>query len=121
MRGKVEMALNSQIPTQPKRVQAWYQAFIEGLKKGAPSGNQEFPSHLASGQSITGLIEVTVAISRRFPILLDIQNLHNVQSLGFFAFVEALLDESKNTQSNIMVVLSSPAAEGNAKGWMAMP
>ena len=35
-RGKVEMALNSQLPSQPKRVQDWYTAFIDGLKKGAP-------------------------------------------------------------------------------------
>ena len=116
MRGKVEMALNSQIPTQPKRVQGWYQAFIEGLKKGAPSsGNQEFQVILPRDNPLIGLIEIPAAISRRFPILLDIQNLHHVQSLGIFAFIEALLDESKNTQSNIMVVLSSTAAEGHTR------
>jgi hypothetical protein len=73
MRGRVEMALNAQLPNEPRRTQGWFQAFIEGLKKGAPkAGESEFQVILPRDNPLVGLVEITLAIARKFPILMDI-------------------------------------------------
>ena len=76
-RGKVEMALNSQIPKQTKRVQAWYQAFIDGLRKAKPSDGGQVQVSLPRDNPLVGLVEIAAGIARKFPTILDIQGLHN--------------------------------------------
>ncbi len=124
-RGRVEMALNSQLPSQPKRVQGWYQAFIEGLKKGAPKpGAQEFQVVLPRDNPLVGLIEITMGIARSFPVLLDIQAAHNTQSILLPAFVEGLLEEMNVDEDEplyLMATLGIEPVDDNAKRWMSMP
>lgn len=119
-RGKVEMALNSQLPSQPKRVQDWYSAFIDGLKKGAPKpGETQFQVTLPRDNPLLGLVEITTAIARRFPVVLEIQNLHLSQSLPLHALIEALLTESKGTK--LLMVLGLEPVTDASKTWFSRP
>ena len=126
-RGRVEMALNSQMPHQPQRVQGWYTAFIEGLKKGAPKpGAQEFQVILPRDNPLVGLIEVAMGIARKFPVLLDVQAAHNTQSIALAAFLEGLLEEMEGDGDAddplyLMAVLGIEPVDEAAKRWMSMP
>lgn len=125
MRGRVEMALNAQLPGEPKRVQGWIQAFIEGLKKGAPKpGETEFQVILPRDNPLVGLVELTALIARRFPIILDVQNVNNVHSVGFFAMLEALLDElvgQSDEKFHILTMLSMETLDDVAKRHWSLP
>lgn len=120
LRGKVEMALNSQLPGEPKRVQGWYQSFIDALKKGAPKpGDTQFQVSLPRDNPLIGLVEIVAGIARRFPIVLDIQAVHHSQSLGIAALIEALVSECKGTR--LMAVLSLDPIDDVGRGWMSLP
>jgi len=125
MRGRVEMALNAQLPHEPRRTQGWFQAFIEGLKKGAPkSGDTEFQVILPRDNPLVGLIEITIAIARKFPILMDIQNVHHTHSLGLVAMFEALLDElvgQEDEKFHLMVLLGLGELDDTAKLSWSLP
>lgn len=119
-RGKVEMALNSQLPSQPKRVQDWYTAFIDGLKKGAPKpGEQQFQVTLPRDNPLLGLVEITTGIARRFPVVLELQNVHLSQSLPIHALIEALLTEGKGTK--LLLLLGIEPVTDAAKTWYSRP
>ncbi|MCA9686927.1 MAG: hypothetical protein KC457_32475, partial [Myxococcales bacterium] len=120
LRGKVEMALNAQLPKEPPRVQQWYQAFIEGLKKGAPKpGETQFQVTLPRDNPILGLVEIATGIARRFPTILEIQNVHHCQSLAIHSMLEALITES--TDARLLLILASEPVNDAAKAWMAEP
>lgn len=127
VRGRVEMALNAALPHQPQRVQKWYQAFIEGLKQGAPKpGNQEFQVIMPRDNPLIGLVEVATAIARKFPVIFEIQNLHNSQSLAIHAFVEAVLheiegDDVDDDPMHLLMVMGVEPADDKGKVWMSMP
>lgn len=129
LRGKVEMALNSQMPTQPKRVQQWYQAFVEGLKKGAPPpGQGEFQVILPRDNPLVGIVEIALGIARKFPVLLEVQNLQNTQSLAVVAMLEALLDEALHEDEaegssamKLLAILAIEPVDEAARAWYAMP
>jgi tetratricopeptide (TPR) repeat protein len=123
LRGKVEMALNSQLPKQPARVQRWYQAFIEGLKKGAPKpGDEKFQVIMPRDNPLIGLVELVTGIARKFPVILDLQNLHNTQSIAMAALVEALVKEmSSEEELSLLVLMSSVAIDETSKAWISMP
>lgn len=127
VRGRVEMALNAALPHQPQRVQKWYQAFIEGLKQGAPKpGNQEFQVIMPRDNPLIGLVEVATAIARKFPIVFEIQNLHNAQSLAIHAFLEAVLheiegDDMDDDPMHLLMVLGVEPADDQGKTWMSLP
>ncbi|MEC7947607.1 MAG: ATP-binding protein, partial [Myxococcota bacterium] len=127
VRGRVEMALNAALPHQPQRVQKWYQAFIEGLKQGAPKpGNQEFQVIMPRDNPLIGLVEVATAIARKFPVIFEIQNLHNSQSLAIHAFVEAVLheiegDDVDDDPMHLLMVLGVEPADDVGKTWMSLP
>jgi tetratricopeptide (TPR) repeat protein len=118
-RGKVEMALNSQIPNQPKRVQGWYQSFIDGLRKSKPAEGGQVQVNLPKDNPLVGLIEITTGIARKFPIILDVNGLHNSHSVGLMAFLEALLNESKDAR--LLTILSMEPVTEASKTWMAQP
>lgn len=119
-RGKVEMALNSQLPSQPKRVQDWYTAFIDSLKKGVPKqGEQQFQVSLPRDNPLLGLVEITIGIARKFPVILDLQNLHICQSLAIHGFVEALHAEAKKTK--LLLVLGVEPLTTAARTWFPRP
>ena len=123
LRGRLEMGLNSQIPTQPARVQQWYRVFIDGLKKGAPKpGSNEFQISIPKDNPLLAYLEIIQGIARKFPVILDFQNLHNVQSLPFYTMLEAFIDEgNKNAaQLKIMLILHKLPTDGN-ESWMSLP
>jgi len=125
MRGRVEMALNAQLPHEPRRTQGWYQAFIEGLKKGAPkAGDSEFQVILPRDNPLVGLVEITIAIARKFPIMMDIQNVHHAHSLGLVALLEALLDElivQEEEKFHLMILLGLGDLDETAKMSWSLP
>lgn len=127
MRGRVEMALNAALPRQPQRVQKWYQAFVEGLKQGAPKpGTQEFQVVMPRDNPLIGLVEIALAISRKFPVVFEIQNLHNAQSLAIPAFLEALLDEIDGDEDDdepihLLTVLGVEPLDDVTRASFAMP
>ena len=119
-RGKVEMALNSQLPSQPKRTQEWYTAFIDAVKKGAPKpGETQFQVTLPRDNPLLGLVEIATAIGRKFPIILELQNLHHTHSLAISAMVEALITEVRGTR--MLVILSTEPVTDAAKTWWSRP
>lgn len=118
-RGKIEMALNSQIPNQPKRVQGWYQSFIDGVRKSKPAEGGQVQVNLPKDNPLVGLIEVATGIARKFPVILDVNGLHNSHSVGFMAFLEALLAESDGCR--LMTILSMDPVTDETKAWMAQP
>ena len=123
LRGKVEMALNSQLPKQPARVQRWYQAFIEGLKKGAPKpGDEKFQVIMPRDNPLIGLVELVTGIARKFPVILDLQNLHNTQSLAIAAMLEGLIREMNDDEEmSLLLLMSSVEIDDVTKAWMSLP
>jgi len=95
-KGKVEMVLNAVLPSQPKRVQAWYQSFIP----------------------LIALIEVASAVARKVPVVLEIQNPHVAYSLVLAQFLEALHTEAVEGRAKLLVVLHDEApSEVNEAVW----
>ena len=123
LRGKVEMTLNSQLPKQPQRVQRWYQAFIEGMKKGAPKpGEDRFQVIMPRDNPLIGLMEIAIAISRKFPVILDMQNVHSTQSVGIAAMLEGLIREAAAEEEiRLLLLLSSIPLDDVAKAWVSRP
>jgi tetratricopeptide (TPR) repeat protein len=125
MRGRVEMALNAQLPNEPRRTQGWFQAFIEGLKKGAPkAGESEFQVILPRDNPLVGLVEITLAIARKFPILMDIQNVHHTHSLGLVALLESILDEllaEEDEKFHLLILLGMETITETAKMSWSLP
>jgi tetratricopeptide (TPR) repeat protein len=118
-RGKVEMALNSQIPTQPKRVQGWYQSFIDGLRKAKPAEGGQVQVNLPKDNPLVGLIEIATGIARKFPVILDLNGLHNSHSVGLMAFIEGLLSDSDDCR--LLTILSMEPITESSKTWMSQP
>jgi tetratricopeptide (TPR) repeat protein len=120
-RGKVEMALNSQLPSQPARVQGWYQSFIDGLRKAKPAEDGKVQVNLPKDNPLVGLIEIATGIARKFPVVLDVQGLHNSHSVGLMAFLEALIIESDSRACRLLSILSMEPIDEAAKAWMSPP
>jgi tetratricopeptide (TPR) repeat protein len=115
-RGKVEMVLNAQLPSQPARVQAWYQQFISSMKDAkADKETGQIQLRMPQDNPLVGLVEVVAAIGRKIPILLEIQNPYLTHSLALGMFCEALLDEASSTGSRILQILFDEPASDNTK------
>ena len=81
-RGRAEMVLNSQLPSQPKRVQNWYQEFIATLKDSkADKETGQIQLRLPRDNPLLGLVEIVSGLARRIPLLLEIQNPQLVYSV----------------------------------------
>ncbi|MFH1467082.1 MAG: hypothetical protein ABIO70_22050 [Pseudomonadota bacterium] len=119
LRTKAEMVLNAQLPQHPKRVQQWFQAFIDGLKKGPKPGEETFQVGLPRDNPLLGLIEIVLGISRKVPVLIDIQNVNVCHSVGVFALLEALMQESTG-KSRLLMLLSTESPE-DPRARAAMP
>ncbi len=122
LRGKVELALNSRKPSQSQRVQGWIGSFLDGMKKGSPkTGETQFQLHIPSDNPLLGFVELMHLISESYPVLLEIQNLHNTHSVAIATMVKALLHKSASAQnSKLLTVLSCVPLEDN-KGWVSQP
>jgi tetratricopeptide (TPR) repeat protein len=119
-RGKVEMALNSQIPNQPARVQAWFKDFIDAMKTGAPKpGEQQFQVRIPRQSPLLAIVEIACGIARKFPVILEVQSTPLCQSLSIYAMLEALVHESKGTK--MLIVLGTEPIDEAAKAWFPMP
>jgi tetratricopeptide (TPR) repeat protein len=106
LRGKVEMSLNAQLPSQPQRVQAWFQDFVGALKEAKPDAEKGSISlRMPRDNPLVGLAEIVCGIARKHPIVLELQNPNVVYSLGLAQFLEAVLHEGGRTGSKILVVL----------------
>src|SRR5690606_12312529 len=82
-RGKVEMILNSQLPNQPKRVQGWYRSFVAAMKESKTDRDKgSVQLKLPQDNPLIGLIEIVTAISRRMPVLIELQSPQLVYSLA---------------------------------------
>jgi len=122
LRGKVEMALSSQIPNQTERVQRWYRSFIEGMKKGAPKpGEDKIQIHLPTDNPLIGFIEIVHGMAQAFPTILSFQNTHAVHSLPFMAMLKALLEENRNASSlKLLTIIDMVPVEDNVL-WLSEP
>jgi len=121
-RGKVEMVLNAQLPSQPKRVQTWYQQFIAGLKEAktdAESGQVQL--RIPEDNPLIGLVEITSAIAGKMPMVLEIQHPYSVNSLALAMFLEALHLEARERKLMLMIVLYDEPESDISKAAHPMP
>ena len=120
LRGRVELILNAQLPKHPKRVQEWYKAFIEALRKGGPKeGEQNFQVTLPRDNPVLGLVEIVKGIAYKMPIVMDIQTVQSAQSVGVHAAFEALLDAAPKL--HLLQILSAEVVDETSRGWMPSP
>jgi tetratricopeptide (TPR) repeat protein len=121
-KGRVEMILNAQLPSKPKRVQQWYQAFIQGLRKPpapAEEGKQGVQVTLPRDNPVLGLVEIVRGIATKMPIVLEIQNLQCAQSVGLYGGLEALHEIGK--ESKLFQIWSIVDRSDENRAWMPMP
>lgn len=105
-RGKVEMVLNAQLPGQPARVQGWYQQFVASMKESKTDKESgQVQLRLPQDNPLLGLVEVVVAISRKIPIVIELQSPYVVNSLGLAMFCEAVHVEAGNTGGKVFQIL----------------
>jgi len=121
-RGKIEMILNAQLPSQTKRVQTWFQQFITAMKEAKPDTEKgAIQLKLPQDNPLIGLVEVVGAISRKLPIILDLQNTGVVYSLALAQFLEALYTEGKENGANILVLLHDEPETDQTKSLFPSP
>lgn len=119
LKGRVELSLNGLLPSQPKRVQGWIQAFIEGLKKSAPTpGEDSFQVSLPRDNPVTGLGEIIAAVASKIPVVLDLQNVFNSHSIATFAMLESLIDRK---DLHLLLLLGNETVDETARSWMPAP
>lgn len=122
LRGKVEMILNSQLPTQPKRVQGWYQEFIGALKDAKPDAEKGSISlRMPKDNPLLGLVEIVAGISRRQPIVLDLQNANVAYSLALPQFLEAMLAEGTEHGSRFLAIVHDEPESDMTKALFPLP
>lgn len=120
-RGKVEMVLNAQLPSQPKRVQDWYQQFISAVKDAKTDDEKgQVQLRLPQDNPLLGLVEVVAAISRKLPLIVELQNPYAVNSLGLAMFVEALHAETQE-DSNLLQIIFDEQESDITKALYPMP
>jgi tetratricopeptide (TPR) repeat protein len=121
LRGKVEMILNAQLPQHGKRVQGWYQAFVEGLKKAVPNENEQtFQVTLPRDNPFIGFVEILSGISRKMTTVFEVQNAFNSNSVSTFAALEALHD-ARRQQGKLLLVLGTEPIDEVSRTWMPAP
>ena len=121
-RGKVEMVLNAQLPSQPKRVQDWYQQFIAAMKEAkTDESSGQVQLRLPKDNPLNGLVEVVAAITRKIPLILELQNAYAVNSLALPLFVEGLHAEAANSEGRVMQLLFDEPESEVTKALHPMP
>ena len=113
VRGKVEMVLNAQVPSQPKRVQNWYQQFISAMKEAkADRESGQIQLRMPQDNPLVGLVEVVIGIGRKMPIIVELQNAYAVHSLALPMFVEGVQAEGKIREAKVLqVIYDEPESE----------
>lgn len=121
-RGKIEMMLNAQLPSQPVRVQGWYQQFVASMKEAktdVESGQVQL--RMPQDNPLLGLVEVVVAIGRRVPVVLELQNPYAVNSLALAMFCEALHLEARQSKAKVFQVLFDQPESDTTRSMYPMP
>ena len=105
-RGRVEMVLNSQLPSQTRRVQGWYQQFITTLKEAkADPKTGQVQLRIPQDNPLVGLVEIVSGIATKVPIILDIQAPYSVNSVLPAQVIEALISEGAERKSKLLAIL----------------
>jgi tetratricopeptide (TPR) repeat protein len=105
-RGKVEMILNTQLPSQPARVQGWYQQFITAMKESKTDKETgQIQLRMPQENPLIGLAEVVAAISRRMPIVLELQSPYVANTLGLPLLCEAMHAEARAAGGKLLQIL----------------
>jgi tetratricopeptide (TPR) repeat protein len=121
-RGKVEMVLNAQLPSQPARVQGWYQQFISSMKEAKTDKETgQVQLRMPQDNPLVGLIEVAAGISRKIPIVLELQNPYVANTLALAMFCEALHLEASTSGGKVMQVLFDEPDSDITKSSHPMP
>ncbi len=121
-RGKVEMVLNAQLPSQPKRVQDWYQQFISAMKEARTDQESgQIQLRLPQDNPLIALVEIIAAISRKVPVLLELQNASAVNSMALSLFCEALHVEASSSEGRVLQVLFDEPETEATKAYFPMP
>jgi tetratricopeptide (TPR) repeat protein len=103
-RGKVEMVLNGQLPQQTRRVQNWYQQFVAGLKESkvdAQSGQVQL--RIPQDNPLIGLIEIVGGISRKIPMILELQSPYVAHTVLVAQVLEALAHQLKDARLLVLI------------------
>ena len=109
LRGKVEMILNAQIPSETRRVQAWFQQFVASIKEAKPDqASGQIQLKISQDNPLVGLIEVVRAITAKLPIVLELQQPYLAHTMLVAQFIEALLDETKTANKLLVVISDEP-------------
>jgi len=121
-RGKVEMVLNAQLPGQPKRVQTWYQQFIAAMKEAKTDEQSgQVQLRLPQDNPLIGLIEVVAAISRKIPMIIEVQNPYVVHSVALAMFVEGVHSEAASSDGRVLQILFDEPESEVTKALYPMP
>ncbi len=120
LRGKVELALLGQLPLYGKRQQNWFQVFIDGVKKNVPEpGAEKMQLAVPSDNPLAAFVEIVAAIARKIPTVLELQNVHVVQSLALFTPIDALCEIRK--EGKLLLILGTESVDDAARAWMPAP
>lgn len=104
-RGKVEMILNGQLPSQTKRVQGWFENFVSTIKESKPDpATGQMQLRIPQDNPLIGLVEIAAGISRKMPILLDLQGAYGAHTVLVAQFLETLFDETRAAGGKLLVI-----------------
>ncbi len=121
-RGKIELLLTTVLPNQPKRVQEWYREFISSLKESKTDREKgSVQLRIPRDNPLIGLVELTIGIARKQPIVLDLQAPYAVYSVALAQFLESLLIEGSEQQAMIFVILHDEPEDDGTKSLYPMP
>lgn len=121
-RGRIEMLLNAQLPSQPARVQGWYQQFVAALKESRTDKEKgQVQLRIPQDNPLIGLVEIVVAIARKVPVVLELQNPYVVNSLTLSLFVDALHAEAVSSNARLMTLLFDEPEGEVTKALFPMP
>jgi tetratricopeptide (TPR) repeat protein len=121
-RGRVELLLNSQLPSQPKRVQGWYREFISALKESETDHKTgSVKLKIPKDNPMLALIEIVAAIARKTPIIFDYQNGDLVHSIAPAQFIEALQGEVQADGGKLLAVIHGEPESDATKAIIPAP
>ena len=100
-----------------ERMGQWIKAFQEGLAKEAPqSDSPTFQVTIPRASPFLGLMELLILLSRRFTILLELGDSHNVLSFPFWAFTHAMMARISRDKAPVCVVMWHPRQATDEEG-----
>ena len=70
---------------------------------------------------MVGYVEIILALSQSFPILIDYQNVHNIHSLAIASTFKALIHEMEKRDTVKLMVIFSNASHRRNEKWLSQP